>query len=153
MRDADVHARFLDDPLDLVRMRAAAVAVDVRPVRLVVEDLQVRTELAQNAGRRFVGGAVRDIDGDAHFLERHAARETRLGELNVAPERIVDAGGAADLPRGRANGIDVAAEDELLDLIFDAIVELVAIVAEELDAVVFVGVMRRGENDAGVGAE
>ncbi len=36
---------------------------------------------------------------------------------------------------------------------FDLIVEFVAVVAEEFDAVVFVRVVRSGENDAGIGAQ
>ena len=129
------------------------MGVDVGAVRLVVRDGQFRPELAQNAGRRFVAGAVRDIDRDAHFLERHPARETGFGKLHVTPEGVIDAGGAPDLLRGRPNGIDLAGKNELLDLLLDFVVEFVAIVPEKFDPVVLVGIMRGGEDDAGVGAE
>ena len=56
-------------------------------------------------------------------------------------------------PGGRANRIDLAGENELLDFLFDLIVEFVAVVPEKFDAVVFVGIVRGGENDAGIGAE
>ena len=139
--------------LDLLRIRAAAFGVDVGAVRLVVRDRQFGAEFAQNARRRFVSRAVRDIDRDAHFLERHPARKTRLGKFHVTAERVVDAAGAADLPRGRSNRIDLAGENELLDLLLDFVVEFVAIVPEKFDAVVLVGIVRGGKNDAGIGAQ
>src|SRR5260370_37306224 len=49
--------------------------------------------------------------------------------------------------------MDCSGENEVLDLLFHLIVELVASVPEKFDAVVFVWVMRSGENDAGIGAE
>ena len=80
------------------------------------------------------------------LLERHAARESSFGELDVAPERVVDAGGPADLAGRRADVLDLAAEDEVLDPLLDLVVELVAVVPEELDAVVFVGIVRGAES-------
>ena len=80
-------------------MSAAALRVDVGAVRLVVRDDHFGAELAQNARRRFVGGAVGDIDSDAHFFERHLSRETGLGELDVTAEGVVDARGASDFSR------------------------------------------------------
>ena len=61
--------------------------------------------------------------------------------------------GAPDFARGRPNRIDLAGENELLDLLFDLVVELVAIVPEKFDAIVLVGIVRGGENDAGIGAK
>ena len=68
MGDAELRPRFLHDALDLTRERAAAFRVDVCPVRLVVHDRDGRAQLAQNAGCRFVGGAVRHVHGHPHFL-------------------------------------------------------------------------------------
>ncbi len=116
VRDPDHGAAFPDESLNFLRVNAAALGVDVGSVGLVVRDGQFRSELAQDAGGRFVGGAVRDIDRDAHFLERHPARKTGFRKLDVAAERVIDPGGAADLLRGRPDGIDLTREDELLDL-------------------------------------
>ena len=66
------------------------------PLGSLCATVDVGAEFAQNAGRRFVSRAVRDIDRDAHFLERHSARKTGFGELHIAPERVIDSGGAAD---------------------------------------------------------
>ena len=84
VRNADIRAAYLDDALDLLRMHAAATVVDVHAIRLVMRHGDVRAQLAQNARRGFVGSAIRDIDSDAHFLERHSPWKTCFGEFHVA---------------------------------------------------------------------
>ena len=81
------------------------------------------------------------------------ARETRFRELDITAQRIVDPAGPPDFSRRRPDGIDLAAENEILDLLLDLVVELVAVVPEKLDAVIFVRIVRRGEDDAGIGAQ
>jgi len=153
VRDADIRAVLLDEALDFLRMRAAALRVDVHAVRLVVRNDDLRPELAQNARRRFVSSAVGHIDRHAHFLKRHPARKARLGKFDIATEGVIDARGASDFSGGWANRINLAGENELFDFLFDLIVELVAVVPEKFDAVVFVGIMGGGKDDAGIGAE
>ena len=48
------------------------------PFGLVVRDDDFRAQLAQNARGRFVGRAIRDIDGDPHFFERHSRGKLAL---------------------------------------------------------------------------
>src|SRR4029077_12783687 len=98
-------------------------------------------------------GTIRDIDRNAHFLERQSPWETSFRKLDVTTERVIDPGGAADLRRRRPDGIDLARENELLYLSLDFIVQFVAIVPEELDPVILVGIVRGGEDDAGVGPQ
>src|SRR5205085_8595791 len=76
-----------------------------------------------------------------------------LGEFDVTAKRVVDPPGPPDFPGGRPNGIDLAAENEIFDLLFDLVVEFVAVVPEKFDAVVFVRIMRSRENDPRVRAE
>ncbi|MGC3991561.1 MAG: hypothetical protein QM796_18105 [Chthoniobacteraceae bacterium] len=76
-----------------------------------------------------------------------------LGKFHVAPERVVDALGLADIAGGRADRINLAAEDQMLDPALDLVVELVAVAAEELDTVVLVGIVRGAEHDARIRAE
>ena len=61
--------------------------------------------------------------------------------------------GLADLSGGRADCFDFAAENEVLDLLLDLVVELVAVVPEKFDAVVLVGIVRGGDDDAGIRAQ
>ena len=96
----------------------------------------VRAKFAQNARRRFVGGAICDVHSHSHFLERHSTWKTCLGEFDVATERIIDARGASDFAGRWPNGIDLAAENELLDSVLNLIIQLVTVVPEKFDAVV-----------------
>ena len=141
MCDADVRIGFFNKTLNLLRINAAAFCVDICAVRLVVRDRHFRAKLAQNARRRLIGSAVRHIDGDAHFVQRHAARKARLGKFDIATKRVIDARGTSDFSSSRPDGIDFASENELLDLLLHLIVELVAIVPEKFNAVIFVGIM------------
>ncbi len=54
---------------------------------------------------------------------------------------------------GGADVFDLAAEHQVFDLGLDLVVELVAVRAEEFDAVVGVGIVGGGDDDAGVGAQ
>src|SRR5437867_6807221 len=112
--NADIRATDFNDALDLLRMNAAAAVIDIHAIRLVMRHCDVRAQLAQNARRRFVSGAICHIDSHAHFLERHSAWETRFGEFHVATERVVNSRGASDFVRSRPNGIDLTGENELL---------------------------------------
>ena len=76
-----------------------------------------------------------------------------LGKLDVAAEGVVDAKGLADPGCGWTNVLDLSAEDDVFDALLDLIVELVTIMAEELDAIILVGIVRCGEDDARIGAE
>ena len=76
-----------------------------------------------------------------------------LGEFDVAAQRVVNAHRLADFVGGRADVFDLAAENQVFDFVLDLVVELVAVGAEEFDAVVGVGIVRGGDDDAGVGAQ
>ena len=69
MRDSDVRAGFLDETLNFLGVNAAALRVDVCAVRVVMRNCHFRAQLTQNARCRFVGGAIRNIHSDVHFLE------------------------------------------------------------------------------------
>ena len=53
---------------------------------------------------------------------------------------------------GRMESI-FAGKNELLDLFFHLIIQLVTVVPEKFDAVIFIRVVRSGENDAGIGTK
>ena len=146
--------RFPDEPLNFLGMRAAAVGVDVGAVRLVVRDGQLGAEFAQNAGGRFVTGAVRDIDRDVHFFERHARAGNWSWQTRRSGRARRRCGWRGRFSRRRPDRIDLAGEDQLLrSALLDLVVQLVAVVAEKFDAVILVGIVRSGEDDAGIGAE
>src|SRR5439155_3972570 len=131
VRNAHIRAAYLDNALDLLRMNAAATVIDVHAIRLVMRHGDVSAQLAQDARRGFVRSAVRDIDSDTHFLERHSLWKTCFGEFHVPPERVIDSRRAPDFVRSGPDGIDLAAENELLNFLLDLIVQLVAVVPKK----------------------
>src|SRR5581483_3315614 len=131
-------------------MRATTIGIDVGAVRFVVPNDDFGAELAQNTRRRFVSGTVRDINRDAHSFKRHLARETLLREFDVTSKRVIDARRTTDFACSRADVVDLAGENKVLDLRFDLIVEFVTVVAKKLNAVVFVRIVRGGKNDASI---
>jgi hypothetical protein len=76
-----------------------------------------------------------------------------FGKFHVATEGIIDAKRLADLGRRRANILDLAAENDVFDPLLDVIVELIAIVAEELNAIILIRVVLGRKDDACIGAE
>ena len=69
MTDPDARSGRANEAGDLLRMRAAAVGVDVAPIRRVVRDAQVRSQFPQNAWRRFVSRAVRAIHSTGEAVQ------------------------------------------------------------------------------------
>src|SRR5438132_13426098 len=102
----------------------------------------VGPELAQNARRRLVSGAVRDVDCDAQFLERHFSRKTRLCEFDIAAKRVINSRGASNFTGRRPDVVDLTGKNELLDLFLDLDIKVVIVVPEKFDGVVFLRIMR-----------
>ncbi|MFM1941937.1 MAG: hypothetical protein RI897_919 [Verrucomicrobiota bacterium] len=151
--DAEVGAMFPDFLGHEAWVHGAAVLVDIGSIGCVPVDEDFCSEFTEDAGGGFVGGPVGAIDDDAHTVESHSAGEGTLGELDIAAECVIDPHGLADFGGCGADAFDIAAEDEVFDFAFDIVIELKAVWPEELDAVIGVGVMGSGDDDAGVGAE
>ena len=133
-----------------LRRGRAAARVDVGAVRIGADadhlGAQFPDQLRPDAVRRAVGG----IDDHAQPVQAQPARKGVLDELHVAFARPVDAPGMADQRRfrqiaGSAHGG--------LDGGLVRVRQLVAVGAEELDAVVVMGVVRGGDHHAQIGAQ
>ena len=74
-----------------------------------------------------------------------------LGEFDVAVMHAVDALGAAEIG-ALGQPLGNIAVDQLLDLMLELVGELVAVRAEQLDAVVVVRIVRGGDHHAEIGA-
>ena len=153
VRDAKVGAVLPDLPAHLLGVHGTAVLVDVHAIGLdaVIENL--RAQFAQHARGGFVGGAVGAVHHDPHAFEGHSLGERTFGVFDVSAQRVVNADGFADGLGGRADVFYIAAEDQLFDLAFDIVVQLVTIRTEEFDPVVVIRIVRGGDHDAGVGAQ
>src|SRR5689334_17657797 len=134
-------------------MSAAATGVDVHSVGLIVGDDHFGSELAQNAGTRFVGCAIRYVDGNPQLFERHFSREARLSEFNIPSKGVINPGGTSNVTSRRPNVVDSAGENQVFDLRLDLIVKFVAVMPEEFNAVVLIRIMRGGKNNARISPE
>ena len=63
-----------------------------------------RAELPQDRRRDAVGGAVRAIDDDLQPIQPQAAREGRLGRLDIAAGGVLEPGRAAERARAAPAG-------------------------------------------------
>ena len=151
-RDADIGAHFMHLLRQSRRMRRTAFLVDVEAVRLVVDGDDLGAEFPQRRRRDLVGGAIGAIDDDAQARQRHGARQRALGEFDIAVMHAVDALGAAERIRVGQRDLDILVEQRL-DARLDLVGELVAVRAEQLDAVVVIGIVRGRDHHADIGAQ
>ena len=141
MGQSDIGAVLAHLGKQLFRMHRPAILVDVLAVGLIAHDEDLGAELLEHAGGGFVGGAVRAIDHDPHAFQRHAAGKGGLSVFDITPQRVIDAHRLANRVGGRTNVLNLAAEDQILDVLFDAFGQLVTVGPEEFDAVIVVGIV------------
>ena len=130
-----------------------AFFVDVGAVGHIVENGDARAQLAENTGSAFIGRAMPGIHHDAQAFEIHPFRERGLRILHIPAQRIVNADGFADFLGGRANVFNGAAEDQIFNFRLDIVIQFIAVVLEKFDAIVFVWIVGRGEDDSRIRPE
>src|SRR5437588_4967046 len=107
--------------------------MDVRAVGRNADRDNLGPKLPKSLGRNVIRSAVGAIDHDLETVEPQMLGESVLGELDVAAACVVDPAGAADhLGLGELRLLFEAS----LDVPLGFVAELVAIRAEQLDAVV-----------------
>ena len=147
--NADVVAARDDLGRKIVKMRRAAALVNVHAVRLAVDKVAEAAETAEELRRGRGRRAVRAVHKHAQ-----AGKVTLDGAGKMIDVRLARLAQAvaqhADLAV-RGSGIDVG-EDLLLHLLFDGVGQLVALLVEDLDAVVLIRIVRGGDDNARVRA-
>ena len=145
--EAHVEAVADDEVLQALDVGRAAVDVDVEAVGRVVDDVRLGAHGVEDRLGDRGGRAVGAVETDLDALHREAAGGDQVRDVAVAALHVVDR--AADgVLRGQRH-LELAV-DVVLDLLEDVLVHLVALGVDELDAVVGVGVVRRGDHDAAV---
>src|SRR5216683_261973 len=91
------------------------------------------------------------VDDDTYSVEPQPARKALLDELDVAAAGVLKALDPAELGRDGAPARPLF--ERCLDLQLDLVRQLVPVAAEELDAVVRIGVVRGRKHDAEIGAQ
>src|SRR6267142_562771 len=153
VRNANIGAVFPNFLAHQIGMHGTAIFVDVFAVRLIAVNDHVGAEFTQDARGGLISSTVRAIDNDAHPLKGHPSGKRCFGMLDVSAERVVNTDGFADFVGSGADIFDFTTENEVLNFVFDFVIELITVRPEEFNAVVVVRVVRGSNNDSGIGAK
>ena len=94
-------------------------------------------------------GAVGAVQADLQAAEVDAHAALQMLDIIVRGVLLFDA--AADAGTDRPFDVSsIIGADQLLDLVFGVVRQFVATAAEKLDAVEFIGIVRGGNDDAGI---
>ena len=143
--EADIRPVLEDRLLERRGRGGAAAKIDVRPVRCVEQRQHLRAGSREHGRRDPVRGAVRAIEDDAKAVE---LRRDRAEEVLVPLHETTDIADEPD-PALRRPGQRLVIGHRLLDAILGRVGQLEAGVVEELDAVVWCGVVGRADDRAG----
>ena len=136
--------------LEVVKVRGAAIAVDVEAVGLIKEHVRVRAQRRKEAAGRTAGRAVGAVHGDVQPFQRIGNGADQMVDI-VLDHLLAHVGDLADgFRRGGRRRSDLA-KGVILDAFLQSVGQLHALAAEHLDAVEFRRVVRGGDHDAGVG--
>ena len=141
MRDTQRGSVRLDGVLEDTGGHRPALAIDVHPVGLVAQDGHLSPELPVDMGRHLVRGSVRAVYHHLESLEIKPLGQGLFDEFDVAPFRVINAEGLADIGRGRAQRINAPRDDQFLDLSLDFVGKLQPVAGKEFDAVIFIGIV------------
>src|SRR6185369_7663153 len=118
----------------LLGRERAAFAVDVQPVRRDRDREHLGAKLPEHGRGNLVGGAIRTIDDNPQPVEPEPFREALLDEFDIAAAGILEPLGATELARRSA--AEPLAAERLLDFYLEIVGQLVAVAAEQFDAVI-----------------
>ena len=150
-RDPDVGAHLAHLAAERLRLGGAAILVDVEAIGIDADREHLGAQFPQRGRNDSIGCAVGAIDDDPQPVEREVARQGTFGEFDVSLRHALDAFRAAERS-GLGKLLHQIGIDEPLDFQFHLVGELVAVRAEQLDAVVGIQIVRGRDHDAEVGA-
>jgi len=132
-------------------MLGAAVFVDVGAVRLIETGRHFGSQFQKGLGGDAVGGAVGAIQLDLHPFQGVFLGEGALQKDDVPVPGPFDPVGLAQFLGGGVEVVHEVFQDQLFYLQLRFVGELVAVVGEDLDAVVLIGIVGGGDDDARIG--
>ena len=144
---AHIKAVLHHKALQLVDVGRAAIDVDVKAVRRVVDHVGLGTQGVKDRARDRRSRAVCAVQANLEPLQRKTAARDKARDVAVAALHVVN--GAANVVLGGQRNL-AAAVDVLLDELKDVLVHLKAVAVDQLDAVVGVGVVRGGDHHTAV---
>ena len=151
-RNADISAGFLDLFGHRFRRRRANLVIDIVAIGLDADGDDLRPQLPQRERGNLVGRTIGAIEHHAQPGQVDIGRQRALGIFDVAGARLFLAIGPADLHAVRQHMGQIAV-DQPLDIGLHLVGKLVAIRAEQLDAVIVIGIVRRRDHHAQIRAQ
>ena len=144
---AHVQAVLHHEVLQALDVGGAAVHVDVEAVGGVVDDVRLGAQGVKDRTGHRACRAIGAVEANLVALQRESAAGNQAGDVAVTALHVVHR--AADGILGGQRHLTLAV-DVVLDQLEDLLVHLVALVVNELDAIVGIGVVARGDHDAAI---
>ena len=151
-RDSDMRAVPHHLRAQEIRHRGAAAPVDVEAVRGHADRHDCRAKFPQHRGCDSIGSAIGTIEDDLQIVQSQPPRETGLHRLDIPPPRVFEPRCSTQLRR-RCHAVGEVAVHQRFDLKFPFVGQFVAVRTEQLDAVIFVSIMRRGDHHPQIGPQ
>ena len=137
---------FLCEPL---RMGRPAVCIDVHAVRPIADHGDFRAQCAVNVLRDLIGCAVRAVENDLFAVQFVVDRFQQMLFVKLLAV-FFGLQAFTDQLSGDV-AVDIyAADDDIFDLFFQQVIQLIAAAVKKLDAVVFKTVVRSTDDNAGI---
>ena len=138
-RDARVDLMHLHIFHKRFHMGGTAVIVDVRAVRLIMQHVHLGAELRKQCFRRHRGGAVRAVERDFKACQREVHRGLHV--IDVIAQRVRRIRHRAEVAVCGQRRQSRFAEDQRLNALLKVVRQLVAVAAENFNAVILVRVV------------
>ena len=129
-------------------MGGTAVCIDVGPVRLIIDDIGLRSQGVENAFGNGKGASVSAVESHAHILERPGRDGDKVSDVAVPSRGIIY--GASDVFLRRERQFLCLTVDICFNLLLDFRLHLVSGAVDDLDAVVVERIVAGGNHDAAV---
>ena len=132
------------------RVKRAAFVIDIESIRLDPGGDDFRTEFLENERSDEIGGPMPAIHHHFDSVKRDIVGGV-FREFNVAPAGVIDTVSLANLTYRKWSVLGFPAKNVALDGFLQIVGKLVSVRPENLDPVVFVRIMGRGDHHPGGG--
>jgi len=154
-RKADIQTVLYHELLQPLNMSRASVVVDVQAVRLVVDDIGIRTQSVKHTLSDIPAGAVGAIQTNLDTLEGIDAQRDQIAHVAVAACHIVhSASDVLAVSKGQLRPILVEHVELAVDVVLHQqqgfLGHLLTVAVDQLDTVIIVRVVAGRDHDAAI---
>ena len=145
---SDIQAFFLYECLQALDVGGSTVFVNIGSVRLVVNDIGLRTQCIENTLRDSRCTSVGTVKSDSHGLERSGRQGNKITDITVSS--CCEIYRSSDVLSGSKRNLLGLAINVILDLLLNLCFQFVAAAIDDLNSVVIERVMAGGNHDTAV---